>query len=176
MRVLCAYASDGLRPEAAQALAKYAPSAETVNTEGDYGYWQAIEERWDGKQPLVIIEQDIIITADVVPSFETCDQDWCSFGYPCFIYPHSGGLPHVGRWLLGFGCVKFSAEFQRKFPLSEISLIPVKWTEIDRTIVSYVLPQGGSVHDHGDVQHLHDYTFAARLFDAFGLWAGGGLP
>jgi hypothetical protein len=173
---LCCYAGGGFRAEAAEALSQFAPSAETVSAEGDYGYWQAIADRWDGKQPLVIIEQDNVITEDVIPSFETCDRDWCSFAYPCFIYPHQGGLPSVGRWLLGFGCVRFSAEFQREFPLEQISETPVGWMDIDRTIVSYLLPQGAAVHDHGDIQHLHDYTFAARLFRGFGLWGGGGLP
>jgi hypothetical protein len=172
---LCCYAGDGLRPETASALARFAPCAETVNAEGDYGYWQAISERWDGKQSLVIIEQDIVINEDVIPSFAACTQDWCAYAYDCFVYTHSGARPYVGRWFLGFGCAKFSAGFQQKFPLEDISAAPVMWPHIDMRIVGHVSSHGAEAHDHGDVQHLHDYTFAAKLFNAFGLWGGGGM-
>jgi hypothetical protein len=177
LKILCCYADDGFRAEAAGALAQFAPSAERVKVEDDYGYWEALSERWDGNQALAIIEQDNVITEAVIPSFAACGADWCSFAYQAFIYPHHAGvLPHVGRWIYGLGCVSFSAAFQRRYPIGQIFKTPVEWRSIDRELMNYVLPRGAIVHDHGDIQHLHDYTFAARLFDAFGLWAGGGLP
>ena len=72
--------------------------------------------------------------------------------------------------------MKFSAEFQREFSLEQIASEPVKWADIDMTIVSYLLAHGASVHDHGDVEHLHDYAFMASVFRAFGLWGGGAVP
>jgi hypothetical protein len=155
---MCGYAGDGLQPETKEALAKFAPDAELLDFTGDdYAYWHAIKERWTGDEDLVIIEQDIVITESTIPSFEACDQEWCSFGYIA--------VPHLGRVSACLGCTRFAAKIQREHPLSGITGIPwakektdIPWVSIDVTIGTLLGNSGFRPHDHGDVEHLHDYS------------------
>ena len=72
----------GLYPSAARALARYAPGAELVDVSGDdYGYWKQIRRRWTGQADLILVEQDVEITAAVLPAFDACPGLWCTFRY-----------------------------------------------------------------------------------------------
>lgn len=146
---MCCYAYGCLRSETARALDRYAPDAERVDVSGDQAnYWHEIRDRWNGTEDLVVIEQDNEITAETIPSFEACDQDWCTFAYDG-IY---GQLDH------SLGCTKFSARLQRRFPHETIAGDGLVWHLIDLRI-------GKLFHDlhklechvHGTVKHHHDY-------------------
>lgn len=149
MRVLCCCTS----PHAAtvSALRAFAPAAEFADVTGDEsGYWREISCRWDGTTSLVIIEQDIEITADVLPSFAACPQPWCTYGYQIFRDP-----PELLTW--GLGCARFTGEAQRAADLSRISESQRRWPYLDCAI-SVMLHDAGIVpHVHGEVTHHHEY-------------------
>ncbi len=171
MRILCGYTSGtdarrdllGLssdeprfRSETRQALAEFAPQAELVNMAGDlFNYWNALTERWTGEQDLVVIEQDIVISPDVIPTFESCEHDWCSFSYESMHFGSSP--PTMVRTAGALGCTKFSADLQRRFPLSRMA-IRVSWESIDVIIGSHLQFNQVPLGIHGDVIHLHDYS------------------
>jgi hypothetical protein len=75
MQVLACYTGMDVRTQLA--LAGHAPAADIVCT-GDAGteYWRQISSRRNGRDDLVIIEQDVQITADVLPSFAACPEPW----------------------------------------------------------------------------------------------------
>lgn len=146
MRVLACYVNR--HPIAAEALDKFAPQAERVYTPGEYGYWQAIADRWTGEDDLVIIEQDNEITADVLPSFAACPEPWCTYAYPIGLYDYNTAL----------GCAKFSADCQRIFPVNWISQVPVFWGVVDAAIALCLMHGRLRPHVHGRLNHYHEYT------------------
>lgn len=165
MLVCCFYSS--LRDETAEAIAQFAPETEFVYTEGLYGYPEELAARWDTGEVLVTIEGDKIITADVLPSFEKCDRDWCNFSSPIFPPPFSVECS------TGLGCTKFSVNLQSQISISELlraDRSPIEcrecpnyrgcWKHLDNRInvAIAMLDQGIEVHDHGHIEHLHDYT------------------
>jgi hypothetical protein len=150
LRVLCCYAYGRLHPETVRALGKYAPQAELVDVSGDQAnYWNEIRDRWDGTEDLVIIEQDNEITAGTLPSFEACDQDWCTFAY--------GGI--YGQLQGSLGCTRFSAAFQRRFPHETIAGDGLVWHLIDLRMGKLFCDLHKlKPHIHGTVTHHHDYV------------------
>lgn len=159
MRVLCAFT--GLHPATAAALALYAPDAGLVDVSGSkFDYWHAIRDRWDGTQDLVIIEQDIEIHAEVLPSFAACPEPWCTFSYP--IFRTSVDLT------IGLGCVRFSAGVQRMVSAEKIAEGFVLcatckgggcWWHLDSRIAELLKYKAGlRQHVHGTVTHHHDYS------------------
>jgi hypothetical protein len=112
LRVLCGYTS--LHPETRATLPD---GAEVVWTgTDDLAYWQAISERWDGTQDLVVIEHDIVIHDQVIPQFMDCPSPWCTF-------PYFYGPDHDPSRVMyqALGCAKFSAECQARFPVKHIA-------------------------------------------------------
>jgi hypothetical protein len=122
MRVLCCHTGridisggfdvnqHGLYPSAAQALSLHAPQVELVDVSGDpYAYWREITARWHGRSDLIVVEQDVEITAGVLPQFGACSSPWCTFGYT-----------YWRTWPPSFdacGCARYSARLQREFPV-----------------------------------------------------------
>jgi hypothetical protein len=149
MRVICCYANN-FRPETQEALDLYSPDAIRIDTSGaQENYWHAICRYWTGEEDLVIIEQDNVITASVIPSFEACSQDWCTFQYK--------GLFPGSMLTQSLGCTKFSAALQRRFP-HEVIGINMVWHLIDFRIGKLFHDLHGlECHVHGEIEHLHDY-------------------
>lgn len=147
MRILCCYAN--LHPATAQAVEDFAPTAEFVDVSGNsLAYWQAIKSRWTGEQDLVIIEQDIAITADVIPTFERCNDNWCVYAFK--------GPAHIGYMKHSLGCTKFSARLQRAAPANEIAS-DLTWQFIDVTVARYLDRLNFDSNCHGVLGHYHDY-------------------
>lgn len=151
MKIICGYADDGLRPETRASILRYAPDTEFLDFTGDdFAYWKAIKERWTGKEGLVVIEQDMVITEEIISSFRSCDKDWCSFGYTA--------APHHGRVTACLGCTKFSAALQRELDLSTVNNgVDISWPEIDVNLAVALELHKFRPHDHGEVTHLHEY-------------------
>ena len=121
LRVLACYNGDALHPRTYRALVKYVPigTLELVNVNGNVSnYWHAFRARWQGAFDLMTVEQDNVITAEVIPSFESCEEPWCVYEYD--------GPPHLepdDRILkASLGCTRFSRELQRDVPITEISV------------------------------------------------------
>lgn len=165
MRVICCYSSEP-HPKNVEAIEKYAPQTEFVETPGLFGYNKAIALRWDGSSDLVVIEGDKEINADVIPSFASCDEPWCSFEY--FNYPE----PWSRTVQIGLGCAKFSAACQMQVPIDAFLCPdpPVAWPcpdcdgagcwrYLDTRIAIAILSRCISFypHVHGRVNHHHTY-------------------
>lgn len=145
--------------KAIEALAKYAPQAEVIDVTGDnYAYWNHIRDRWTGERDLIIIEQDVEISEDIISSMESCSQDWCCYAYPIF--------RTKVRLRVGLGCVKVSAKAQRKVTPEKIAEGFTDcaacrgkgcWWHLDGRIAAMMKRGGFFPHVHGDVIHHHDY-------------------
>lgn len=104
MKLVVPYAPGHLRGETLLALAMDGQDPVLEPVEGDSGYWHLLKRLWRGVEDLVIVEHDIVVRAGCIAELVECDQAWCAFGYPYIGY---------GLWA-GLGCVKFSAQCQRK--------------------------------------------------------------
>jgi len=159
MHVLCCYTS--LHPATAEALRRYAPGAELVDVSGAPGmYRRVLREHWDIPADLVIIEHDIEIGAEVLPSFAACAQPWCTYAY--HVFPE----PHRALTSTGIGCVKFTAAFRRLLPWDEVTAASCRVCGalhqdhhgIDNQIYAYADEEHGmKPHVHGEVVHHHVY-------------------
>jgi hypothetical protein len=152
MRVLCCYVPGMLRDETRDRLQEYFPPTEFVDvSQTDFCYYYAIRDRW-GTDDLVIVEQDILIDLSTLTSFSICYRDWCASGYEIF------NPPEITYWSLG--CTKFSRELQQCFPLPEE---PVNFYMLDHVFREMLHNGGQSPHEHGLVEHLHDYPARDQL-------------
>jgi hypothetical protein len=152
-----------LHPATEWSVNRHAPGAIFEDTsENDFAYWRAIKKHWTGDEDLVVIEQDIEIHEDVIPSFIKCYEPWCVFVYEM-------GAPQC--WLNeSFGCTKFSAKLQRAVPAADICDGDHVWAGLDIAL-SQKLKQHTNVfapyakrqnalctsHIHGHLRHHHRY-------------------
>lgn len=150
-----------------RALGAYAPQAEVVRVDQQYGYWREIRDRWTGARDLIIIEQDIEIGPGTVSVMERCGQDWCCHAYPV--------LRAQVRLRVGLGCVKISAAAQRAAPVERIvegfvSCTTCRgegcWWHLDGRVAHTLKQAGYAPHVHGDVTHHHDYAADAAAAEA----------
>jgi hypothetical protein len=117
MIVLCCPVAGRLWPATAASLAAHAPDTLIIPIPaGDISRpWSDYAERW-GEDDLVVIEQDVIIHADVLPGFERCPEPWCL--YPARHYAQGGG------WMLdGIMCNRFRVEFMRAVPVEAVEAV-----------------------------------------------------
>jgi hypothetical protein len=155
--ILCCFAD--LHPETERSVKEHAPTAIMADTSGSlYAYRDVLKEHWTGERDLVVIEQDIEITADVVPAFRSCSKPWCTFSYQ--------GPSSLGYLYRGLGCAKFSAKLQRKIPFSDFIEYGMTWKVIDGYISRILwVVNGISPHVHGHVEHHHKYEPAPHCVE-----------
>ena len=159
MRVLCCYTD--LKLETLDALELYSlNNVEYICTEDDpTGYWREIKARWDGKEDLVVVEQDVEIHDTVLKEFMECKEPWCCFPYKIF------GQKYCS---VGLGCTKFSAQLQQEVSLeiltdrfSKCEFCEGKgcWWHLDGPLLQFLQSKGYSQHIHQpEVIHHHDYA------------------
>lgn len=170
MSVLLCYAK--LHPATEKSVSAYAPQAEVIDVTGDnFAYWREIRARWQGKEDLILIEQDIEIVEGGVEEMLACDHDWCCYAYTIFRTRQ--------RLRYGLGFTKFSARTQRLvnarriaegFALCTVCQGKGCWNHLDGRI-SQLLREEGKLkpHVHGDVTHHHDYDSEPDLVPAHGI-------
>ena len=129
----------------------------------DNAYWRLLDGLWNAGEDFAIVEHDIEIHADVLPTFESCPEPWCTF-------------PYLGRSFKNYpvpvlrcalGCVRFRADLLRANPgLLEAMLPgpsgslrnPKHWRRCDSLLATVLQRRGYSVHEHEPhVIHHHDY-------------------
>ena len=151
MNVVCCPVT--LWPGTATALAKHAPGAQIIRIDaGDITQpWTTYAGYW-GKDDLVVIEQDVIIHADVLPQFEACPEPWCLF--PARHYATGGG------WMTtGIMCNRFRKEFMQAVPVEAIEaqggscnrcwgLEPKCWAHLDGKTREAGEAAGFKIHVH----------------------------
>jgi hypothetical protein len=163
LNVTCFYVK--LAPECKKSLTKFAPDCKFADTSADdYAYWRLLRQEWNGEQDFVVIEHDIEITAEVLPSFSACDQPWCAYEY------EQRYKSSVAVLKENLGCTRFSAELQRTVPFPRAA----QWKFLDLAISSEIKMQyfsktgmvfhkemkGASgfmtSHVHGKLKHHHE--------------------
>src|ERR1700735_3490384 len=106
MTVLFCYVKPN--PKSVASVRAYAPEALMTDVSKDqWAYWTAITAHWKGLDDLVTIEQDIEITAEVIPGFDACPEPWCVYEYK-----PAGIFGFMLRQSLG--CTRFRKELQQK--------------------------------------------------------------
>jgi hypothetical protein len=169
MRVIYCYVK--AEPHSEFALRKHAPRAKMVDTSGSiYAYNDAIASYWNGKEDLVVVEQDKEITGKTLPSFAKCKKPWCT--YSAYAWPSSMKV----ELDFGLSCAKFSAELQRIIDPKEFlySDDPVWskcelcngagcWKYLDARIAKAIRCHGIDLHCHGHIKHYHDYGILGKL-------------
>lgn len=109
-------------------------------------------------EDLVIIEQDVAITPNVLAEFAACDQPWCGF-------PTNA----AGTVLVTTGCVKFSPQLRRDEPEAanlsrrigpvQDGLAAGHWARIDVRLFGVLRGMKYAPHEHRpEVAHLRDDT------------------
>ena len=157
-RILCCYTA--IKLPTLDALELYSTgNVEYVCTEDDpFGYWREIKSRWDGKEDLVVVEQDVEIHDTVLKEFTECSEPWCCFSYRIF------GQRNCS---VGLGCTKFSAQLQQEVSLdilterfSRCEFCEGKgcWWHLDGPMLQFLQSKGYKQHIHQpEVKHHHDY-------------------
>lgn len=112
MIVLCCPVN--LWAETRESLAEHAPGALIIPIPaGDITRpWRDYAARW-GTDDLLIVEQDVILHADVIPQLEACPEPWCLFPAR---HPAQGG----GFMLDGIMCNRFRREFMEAVPVAAV--------------------------------------------------------
>jgi len=175
--ILCGFAGNGLSQESREALDEW--NAEVLDFTGDdYAYWQALCKRWGSLEPLLVMEQDHILTPKILASFACCREDWCCFSYKYAAPRHIIPLPDASGstdWaakavtvfrqkantaaekfviLGGLGCTRFSAGLQRRIGSLDSSA-RILWDVVDNTLFPVLKAAGYAPHDHGQIPHEH---------------------
>lgn len=165
MNIICCYNS-GVHPKTVESLSAYAPTALMVETPGLYGYQEAIAARWQGVEDLVVIEADKEITAETIPSFETCREPWCT--HACETLPP----PYTKTTTNSLACARFTVNIQRivdpnEFLGPDVPWQPCRhcdskgcWNQLDVRMAMAFQRHGIQPHVHGEVTHHHDYDSA----------------
>lgn len=113
MKIL--YSTVNAWPASLRAIERHAKEYEVVQIDsGDWrGYWRAIADRW-GQDDLLLVEQDIVLHAEVIPGLEDCPDPWCL--YP---YRHPS---RPGGWMdFALGCTRFRKEFQQSVTIRDVA-------------------------------------------------------
>ena len=153
MIVLCCPVEGRLWPATAASLAEHAPDALIIPIPADdiTRPWSDYAERW-GTDDLVVIEQDVVIHADVLPGFERCPEPFCL--YPGRHYTTGGG------WMkTGILCNRFRREFMEAVPVEAVEAIygccpdcrgvnPKCWRHLDGKVREAGEAAGFKIHVH----------------------------
>lgn len=145
---------NNLDPRTAESVKRFAPEAglepEWIDTSASQQvYADELEKRWTGDEDIILIEHDKEIFGVTLPEMLACDAPWCTCPY--WLFPE----PHTTLCLGGFGCTKFSAEIQRRVPVSAFR--GPFWLGIDRRFNDYLLTLGIGACLHSMVTHHHVY-------------------
>jgi len=181
MRILAPYVRGKMARETYRSLMEYSPIGylEMVETGHDpSAYWHELRRRWNGEDDLMIVEQDNVITAEVIPSFNMCDEPWCCYEY---IGPPGMDIDGTGEMRIlrkSLGCTRFSAQLQEDVPAVTISENDYFiWHLLDMRIASMLEIRGYSPHVHGAIKHVHKYdTDPAKVAKDLAMRAAGMTP
>jgi hypothetical protein len=143
-----------LWPATEESLAKYAPAAEIIPIPADdiERPWRDYAARW-GTDDLVVIEQDVILHADVLPQFEACPEPWCLFPARHYAVGPDGFME------TGILCNRFRVEFMRAVPVEAVEAIygscgrcrgvnPKCWAHLDGRTREAGEAAGFKIHVH----------------------------
>lgn len=146
-----------MHPATGRLLNQHAPGHQRVRLDpaDPSAYWALIADAWRQPGDLLVVEQDVGIHAQVVPSLTACREPWCGHPY------------HIGEQLLVcLGCTRFTAELKAAEPdLLDVvgedgtAGLPAKhWQRLDIRILCHLRDRGYAQHRHDPpVRHYHRY-------------------
>lgn len=155
MKIILPYVVGMLQPET-KAFGREV-KAQFVRVDEHGSYFALLEKLWDKGQPFLIIEQDIVGSREDVELMRSCPFPYCT-------------APYIGpgaQWLSrSLGFTRFRPLrlprdlFQkiREYPDAEPFIFD-DWRRIDARI-SQALRM--DPHQHGHVEHLHEYDGLSR--------------
>lgn len=140
-----------LRDETVEALHRHAAGHDVHYVhvgDRDEQMWEMWRDLWAAGEDVVVVEHDIVIHERVLPEFEACPEQWCTFGYP---YAFGNANPYHGT-----GCVRFRSELIAAVPdlwdrvaVREGPHHPYKhWCSLDGFSQLELWPLGYSNHRH----------------------------
>ena len=163
MRIIFAYRAGYAHPFALDAIKRYAPQAELKDVgENPHSYHRLLYETWDQGEGFLLIEHDVEIGPDTIPSFEQCQGDWCiaRAGAP-------GNRPDNPLYMeRSLCCTRFSSKLIAEHPDLILSLPSQDWRRLDCEIHPRL---SGACMEHPVVRHHHFYS-------GHGCACGGDCP
>jgi hypothetical protein len=75
---------------------------ELIEMDNGLGYWRLLRDFWRAREPVLIIEHDVVPWDGAVDELEACSEPWCAGGYN----EHDTNL----------GLVKFTPEHMAQIP------------------------------------------------------------
>lgn len=156
MKIIVPYAIGGLSPETVLALGERL-DIEFRDVSADItAYFDLLEQLWAAGEHFCVVEQDIVVRAGTLASFEACANPWCAAPYP---YLGSGAYA-------GLGCARFRTSLMEKHPdLMDLVALhdydghsPKHWCTLDAAIQRELWKAGEhACTSHLPVGHLHDW-------------------
>lgn len=112
MRVVVPYVGASPHPATLASVAAHSADVELhrIDETDGQGYWRLLDELWRGPSDLVIVEHDVELHEDVLPSFERCSRPWCTFPYRIF----NERQQREGTATMALGCVRFRGWLRRR--------------------------------------------------------------
>lgn len=154
MRVVVPFVA--LHPWAAGALDAHVPEAERVrlSPRSEGAYYELLRSLWRAGDAFLVVEQDVEVHAEVVPSLERCSSPWCVFPYAG---PGPAGAANAPL-TRSLGCTRFSASLLGAEP-SVMDELPVRsWRRLDCELAPALMRRGYAPHVHRPpVRHHHVY-------------------
>lgn len=140
-------------PEAVKALVRTWPGASIVGVGDDpRSYWRLFVRLWNDRQPFVLVEHDVVVDRDTIPSLATCPRPWCAFPY------HE--LP--GDPVTGLGCTKITPDGSGIDVLDPKYGNPV-WQNVDSVVGGILTDRYHKVHVHEPwLRHLNPKVAAMQ--------------
>jgi hypothetical protein len=117
-------------------------------------YDKALEGVW-GKGDLIVVEQDIVPTVEMIAGLFGCDKPWCIYEYE-IRYMDDKNPPFYPQ--TGLGLTKFSCEAQQISAPERWGKGP--WFNLDGRVTGALIQAGYRPHVHGKVKHnrIVDWT------------------
>ncbi len=120
-----------------------------VNLKGEYD--DALKALWTGMEDLLIVEQDIVPSLELVREVAMCKSELCACKYTVS-YKDDVLKPYFLAY--GFGFTKYSAKVQRDFPVeSWFHMGDWDWFNLDSRVNGVLVAKGLAHHGHGEVKH-----------------------
>jgi hypothetical protein len=111
----------------------------------DRAYWRLVCSLWERSlasgEDVMILEHDVVCRPDVVVSFESCPEPWCTFGYTPICHESC-----LEAWANMLGCTRFRAELIATCA-DALTSIPDEW---------FPMPNSPTPHDRRRWTNLCD--------------------
>lgn len=126
-----------------------------VNEKGDYD--DALRRVWAINDDLLIVEQDIVPTLELVRDVVACKEPWCTCKYKVS-YKDNVLQPYYLNY--GFGFMKYSAKLRRELPVDTwFQVGEWDWFNLDSRINGELVAKGLEHHSHGEVKHVRNVDY-----------------